>query len=839
MLEFAHITENFQTIESVDHTEHPAPLRIYLVFRRLVIGVILALVVLAPSANAFAALPLQQNAALTLDVRAGFDSYLQSATWVPISVTASNTGQGVEGELRVSVEGFTGTGEVVYTYPISLPQGSRKQVRLYPADLNAFGQEIQVDLLDTRGRVLLSERVRVQYISAETLLIGILSDAPATLDAISEVKPTYGETKVAILTVDDLPEVGMGWTSLDVLVISDVDTGQMSDAQQAALRDWVLGGGRLIIVGGPDFQRTLAGLQGITPLTGQSAVNMSVLPLTSAVGQPLDAQADTEALVTTGDLVEGATVLVSNGDVPLLATYGLGYGRVDFLAADPALEPLRSWSEMGALWQMILSSGEVRPGWAYGFNTNSWQNAQDAAASVPGVQLPSVIQLCGFLGVYVLLIGPVNYIILSRLKRRELAWLTIPVLVVLFSAIAYVTGFQLRGSQVIMHRLSIVHAWEGGDTAKVQSMLGIWSPRRTRYDITVEPGYYARPMPQGFNSGFSAPANSIVDQSDPVTLRGVQVDVGSIQNFVVEGYDESPLSIESDLEVTTEGNGVRVQGTIQNESDFDLEHVMVIIAGTARKVDDIPAGEVVDVNLLLTGGQSMPGGGLPYDPAPMTGPYGGYYYYDPLMTEIADVGDCYTTDEEKRRCDMLLSVLSAQWRGSGIVLTAFAETSPVELDVLNGSTKTIDQSLFFVELGEATITAGDDIGVITPGLMTWQLMSDPTTTGYVASPYDFYLGQYDNPVIFHFQPIALAQVPLINVIDLHLETYYGDGQNIPRVSALNLETGTWDRLDVDWGTSRIEDAQRYVDSSGGVTLSIDSAGGDHNIVRFDVTLRED
>src|SRR5687767_3069466 len=167
------------------------PLRNNPLFRRLVIGVVLALVMmLAPGANMFAAMPLQQNAALTLDVHAGFDSYIQSGIWVPITITASNTGQGVDGELRVVVEGFTGAGKVIYTYPISLPQGSRKQVRLYPADLDAFGQEIQVDLLDGRGRVLLSERVKVQYIAAETLLVGVLSDAPATLDDIGRVKPS-------------------------------------------------------------------------------------------------------------------------------------------------------------------------------------------------------------------------------------------------------------------------------------------------------------------------------------------------------------------------------------------------------------------------------------------------------------------------------------------------------------------------------------------------------------------------------------------------------------------------------------------------------------------------
>lgn len=803
--------------------------------RRLIVQLIVVLAVLLIGQVARAAGPAPQSAdPITLEVRAGFDGYLQSDGWVPVTITASNSGDGVAGDLRVSVEGFTASNRTIYTRPIDLPRGSRKLVTLYPADLGSFGNVLNVELV-RRGTVLASEQVRVQYVPSQALLVGLLSDTPQSLGDIAAIRPSNGDTKVAVLTVDDLPPLGAGWTSLDVLVVSDVDTGQFSADQQTALRSWVFGGGRLIIVGGPGYPRTMAGLQAVSPLLPQDTEEASLLPLTAAAGLPLDNQIDSQALVAVGTIADGARVIVSDGDVPLLVTHELGYGRVDFLAADPALEPLRSWPARTDLWRAILSQGEARPGWAFGFGSN-WESAQQAAAAVPGIRLPNVLQLCGFLAVYVVLIGPVNYFVLWRLKRRELAWITIPLLVLLFSGIAYITGFQLRGSEVIVHRLAVVHSWAGRDTAEVQSLVGIWSPRRARYDIEVESGYLARPMPQNFAGGLSSVIETTIEEEDPVTLRRVQVDVGSVQPFVIEGFDDQPLDITASLTLEPGGAGLHVEGDITNRSTESLTDVSLIVAGTAQQLADLPAGGVLHVDTVLSSGRALPSGGLAYDPIPYTTTGYYAYYYDPLVQELAHTSDCYSDYTADRRCDLVLSILQGDWRGSGVVLTGWAENAPVELQVLNGSSRSIDMTLHIVELEQSTINPRIQLLEIPPGLMTWQLVSDPNQQqGYVSNPYDFYL-TYGDAITFHFQPIAVVPLPDFTSMDIHLEAYYDTQSSTPRLSILNLETGQWDEFDASWGTTRIDDAQPYVDGDGGVTLSLAAQGGEPSISRFDVTL---
>ncbi len=772
---------------------------------------------------------------LTLEVRAGFDGYVQADTWVPVTVTAANAGPDVDGELRVTVEALAG-GRVVYTRPLDLPRGSRKQVALYPADLPTFSGSLTVELV-RGGRVLASQEQRVQFVPATTLLVGVWASSPAGAAGIGQVTPSSGETRVALLGPADLPAVSRGWSALDVLVIADVDTGVLSDSQRQALRDWVTGGGRLIIVGGPGFQRTLAGLRDVTPLIADSTANVPVDALAAAAGAPLSVQAP-PAIAAVGDLAPGARVRVRSGETPLLVGSDLGDGRVEFLAVDPALEPLRSWGAAADLWHLVLGAGRARPGWAYGFNSTQWDAARQAAAAIPGVRLPSVLALCGFLGLYTALIGPANYLILARLRRRELAWLTIPVLVILFSVIAYVTGFQLRGSQVIVHRLAVIESWPGQDRARAHALIGVWSPRRARYDIELAPGFLARPVPAGLGGGLAAVGDTIIETGDPSSLRRVQVDVGSVQTFVAEGYIDDAPRIEGSLNFTPTQTGFDITGTVANHNDFDLHRVTLMVAGSAVEIGDLPAGSVAPVSVALSGGQATPSPGPPLDPFPGTAGYYYPYFYDPLVIDITGIGDCYATPASQRQCNLVLSMLNSSARGAGAVLFAWADHAAPDIQVLNAASRSEDLALIIANLGLPAFESPARMSAIEPGLMTW-FLREPLSAGYFTSPYDFYAAAGE-PVVLRFEPLIPVQLPDIRQLVIHLETYYNPdpGIPVPQVSARNITTGQWEVLDgVGWGDTAIDEAARFVDAAGGVDLALrPGPQGDVSISRFDITL---
>ena len=660
----------------------------------LVVGILLLTVMSVSAAVA------QDDAVLELSVRIGFDGYVQTDAWVPITITASNDGDDVSGDLQINVDPFGGE-RVRFTRPLDLPRGSRKQVTIYINNLSTFDDELQIDLVED-GRVVTSLREEMAFVSDRDLLIGVWSDTPQSFASLGDVEPSQGRTFIALLTAEDIPDAAAGMQALDILAIADADTGQLTPQQRLALQGWVMAGGRLIVAAGPSYQRTLAGLDDLLPVTVTGTESVSVISLFDAVQSEEEVE-DASTIVATANADKEAWVwATTEDDVPLIVRRETGLGETIFVAANPGLEPLRSWDEIATLWRLILLEGPQRPGWAFGFGPN-WEPAQQASASIPGVRLPSVIQLCGFLGLYVILVGPVNYFILNRLKRRELAWATIPVLVLVFSAIAYVTGFQLRGTQPILHRVSVVQMTASESVARVDSLVGLWSPRRTRYDVELQEGLLARPLPQD-GSGFSAVGEATVEQDAVTRLRDIRVDVGAVDLFIVDGSIDTAPDISSSVTLEVDEGLATLEGDVFNNSDVDLVDLTLFVNGRMIVMPDLPRGRIFRIDV-----PGVPGSYARYpstaalDPHPQfdDGFGFGYYsstYYPPLVTDIARVDDCTDDVATRRRCALTQSILASEWHDQGVYLMGWAETSPVDIDLLNANAETNDLTLFIIEI---------------------------------------------------------------------------------------------------------------------------------------------
>ncbi len=798
--------------------------------RYLILVGLLTLIALWPPA------PLQagesaQGQGVTLDVDVGFDGYAETGEWLPVFVTAANSGPDVSGEIVVESSGLAG-GVSRYARPIDLPRGSRKLVTLYLPEIPSLTAEVEVRL-ERRGRTLAVQKAVVQPIRPTTLLIGVWSDTPGALLSLRDVIPPGGEAFIARLDAAEIPDTAPGLHALDVLFVYDADTGSLSFEQRTALHDWVVGGGQLVLIGGANAARVLGGLADLSPLAARDAAPVSLEPLAAFIGQPFAQGVPTQALAASGTLAADARVLIAGEGGPLVAAREIGQGRVLFFAADPALEPLASWDKLGALWQAILESAGARPGWSYGFGENS-DAARQAIGQIPGVSLPSVLALCGFLGLYIVVIGPVNYLVLRRLKRREWAWFTIPALVLIFAAAAYVTGFSLRGSRVIVHRLAVVQAWSGDDTARVDALVGLWSPRRSGYDVQLEPGYLARQVPRALGGGLSAVSSFNVQQGGAVTLRDLRVDVGSIQPFIIEGYTRSAPRIEGDLRLEPTGTGVQAIGDIINYSDIPLTNVTLLVAGSAISLGDLPANEVITVDSLAAAGSAVPlgGGGLvPYPPGATS------YWGGQLSTDLTGRSDCYYsfgTGQDQRPCNLVNSILISEGRGSGAYLVGWAETVPLDTEVLNAVSEQIDLALYIVEL-RAELEGGlAAMSQIPPGLTTWQVL-DASSGVYQPTPYGLYMDPGQS-VVFRFEPLLPLEGPFEGFV-LHLDMYSYDQSLLGGLSVRNVITGDWDPISPQIGDTLVS-GSRYVDARGGVELRVESSAQGYgvSIPRLDISL---
>ena len=812
----------------------------------------------------------QSSASVRLSVNVGFDGYFRENAWVPVFVNVSNEGASISGELRVRTPGSG----LTFAAPLELPTQSRKLVTLY-VTLSSSDQNIQVQL--TQNNILVAQAGgAVRAMQRPDVLFGVVTESTSGSVRLDQVRPFAGESIQAYLSIEQLPAQVEALRALDALFIGDADTGRLSPAQRQALADWVLGGGHLLIGGGPSWQRTAAGLGDLLPVTVDGMVTVEGLDALAAyVGRAGTIRA-APVVVTTGAARAGAEVLLAlpQGErrIPLLVRARHGQGVVDYLAADPMTTPLAAWPHLGEVWIALLTSVDQRPSWGSGFGVaaDSWARAQNAAEVIP-FALPPSGMIAGFLAVYVLLIGPLNYLVLRRLKRRELAWLTIPLMIVLFSVVAYLTGFGLRGTRAIVNRLSVVQVWPDAGRAQVQGLIGLWSPFRTTYTVSAPEGYTLRPIPaSGALAGLST---TRIDQGTAFTARDVPVNIGSVQAFVTQGFIDDPPALAADVTLTPlRGTDEAVaRGAVANHSDFALEDAVILVRGNAWALGTLAPGEERAFSVTLPGHSDDAPIGAP--PASLGLDYrydarGSHYFgrtvrgdaltvqnilglpAEPSSPSIQlDAARSAERDREMRRRNMLLNALVHEMhptagRGNNVFLAAWGRQAPVDVSLAGAEYTTIDSTLYLFQL-PVTVDAPSQPVVIAPHEMSWVLSEASTRrdlipystarTSYYASAGTFMLS-IDDRVGFRFTPLPGSRPAHVTGLSVNLSA--PSNAPLPGVALWDWTAGDWQVVAVDWGRNFIAGASRFVGPASAVEVLVFNPNDAATITltRVDVTL---
>lgn len=565
-------------------------------------------------------LPLAQEGGLTLTAQAGFDGFHEPLQTVPVVVSARNDGAPVEGEIRVIVSDISAADGLVYSAPITLPTGADKRVLLTVYVEPFSSGNLVVQLVSDGNTVAETRANRLNTVNRDELFYGVISPDPGRLAFLETVPGDRTGAAVAFLNLADLPEVSVAWEALDVLIIDDTDTGRLTAAQRAALRAWVESGGQLVVSGGAGGPKTATGVADLLPVSVNGVTSLADLPaLSEAAGEPFGAAGP---YVVTTSVVDGGEVWLEQDGLPLAATRALGRGAVTFLALDPKAAPLSGWPGAEIIWSRIAANTPVQPPW--GHPITEGYAAVQSVSSIAGLSLPSFGQLFFFLVIYVLIIGPIHFLVLRRLKRRELAWITTPALVLLFSALTFLTGFRTRGGPTL-NVMSVAFGAADAERLQTRSVVGLYSPRRARYDLTLPYDTGAFPFRQGFGAlaGGGSNLDAVVRAGD-VTLREVRTDTSEIATFVVNAHlPRPPLTATATL--SAEGDAVDV--IVRNDSAQTLENAVILHGQEQTTLGNVAPGQERTISIPLP---TSPTGATP-TPDPLFSP--AYTIPNPLWND--------------------------------------------------------------------------------------------------------------------------------------------------------------------------------------------------------------
>jgi hypothetical protein len=492
---------------------------------------------------------------LEMLVRAGFGevTVVGIGVWVPFRIVLRNNGEAVSGKLIVSASAARNQQSREFVEEVNLPAHSI-QLHEITAFLSSTGEDPVVRLVSNRGSgndVLVETPVKIdrQYTffnprvdiavvdTDQTALNGITSaeisrspgrepfrkgsnaqqstaaPPPALLSpqqsgrgggrgaGFFNQQPRTAQPSV--IQPDELPRDVVSYDTLSAVVIGDAPLGQLSPEQSRALKLWVAGGGLLIITGGADFAGLRAiGLDSILPVDPLGLTTLSSLPdLTDVYGK---FEGNDPLVSMLARLRPGAQALIGAPGQVLVAERSYCAGRVRFVAINPKLNQYRGWSAAKDLWSDLLlpatesraasyltigtaGPNRGRPGWG-GLSSFLYNLAQ--------IKPPSAKYFLLFLAAYIITVGPINYFSLRWKRKLDLAWLTIPLVVFLFTAVSVTIAQVSRGGEFVSADAATVDLYQPEGVARVTGSLLIMPPSKRVQELRFDdPGAYVSDAP--------------------------------------------------------------------------------------------------------------------------------------------------------------------------------------------------------------------------------------------------------------------------------------------------------------------------------------------------------
>ncbi len=598
----------------------------------VLIGTCLALSLAA--AFFFSPLPLSAHAAIptsgpTFQVKAGFDSRYRDGNWIPVQVSLRNDSIDFSGTLSVGVPSpYTGAGNnsysASYQVPINLANGAQKQVTIYiPLNTGAAGaqQDIKVNLLDRSGNVVNSQVTTLHSLTTGDVLIGTLSDQSSGLSQLNAVMlPSAGSTLITeSLDATNFPSVAAVLRNFDIIVIDNFSSSSLSKDQLTALQTWINQGGALIIAGGPEWKRTVGALpSSLVPVkisgTTTLPAGTTLLPVGSsnASDSKVSSSVQSPVTISTGTVQQDAgqtSTILASGTTPLIVQSRQGEGSICYLAFDPTLDPVVRWNGVNALWKSLVlrslgdqvlppTSGQYYgPGWKATYQQGN--NIYGVLQSLVSNALPSPWLLLVLLLGYIVILGPVRFLIIRWRKRKDWSWRIVLSTVVVFSLLTYGLALYQKGSAIASNTISVVRLNQGNTSAHITSYIGVFIPDNGSFQVHVPGNNLVQTSttndqggPGGSNSGQQTTVTSGQDGTDVGMQSQAFFSLRSLlaeQDQPVQGGITSHLTLQNSI----------LSGTVTNTLSYRLTDAYVLMPNSFVSIGDLAAGETRTVKLQL------------------------------------------------------------------------------------------------------------------------------------------------------------------------------------------------------------------------------------------------
>jgi hypothetical protein len=305
---------------------------------------------------------------------------------------------------------------------------------------------------------------------------------------------------VHVESVQQFPDVAVALESIDYLLLTD--SFAMSPAQMSAIQQWVRVGGHLLVSAGESVTALAESEFGdwLSPVFGLRSEPIQTRDLTSLQGYVQGASRieDNYRSVPMAVLQRGQTLpVVDSLSGLIIGRQSVGTGVVTFIAVDLNQRPVSQWPSLPQFYETLLFGEKLtkRSGKASRNRRISQSGVSDLStqlmAAVDATSEAGRWSTWGVMGIIVgwlLLIGPVDYVLVTRVfKRPHFTWITFPALIIGGAAVVY--SFAADNSSLRLNQWHVVDvtAEEGRSRFTTRSWMSVSSPHTMRSDVKAVP----------------------------------------------------------------------------------------------------------------------------------------------------------------------------------------------------------------------------------------------------------------------------------------------------------------------------------------------------------------
>lgn len=567
-------------------------------------------------------------------------------TGVIISIT--NSGKDFSGTVQITqVDTMYGQGNTVTEREVLIASGETKELIM---PIRAYEREISfsLDIVNSTGKTILSQKLDSTLSTANTSYIGIFSEDVSQLNYFSN-------SFINVISMDEknFPSDAsvLGW--LDVIVINNYDTNKLSAIQYETLKKWVQLGGTLAVGTGENYTKTLglfkddfiAGTYNTTQSrdTSFGLTEADVNTITSFSYEDISSYNEIKAIThtpnnateqkekdilqgvtpeqeesTTGttsvvpsvkkemlDLtITGAFPCVTEGSNLILQRKEYGKGVIELMNTDLGLDNTL-WSTLGNQITRILYScmADERKielisfleGYGRGNGLDYTLGSGDSST------MPKTSMFFVILALYLVICGPVLYIVLKRFGKRDYLWGAVPAVAILFTLIITSIG---SGNKYRAASINYIHYMfmSNSDSLVEEVQMSVMTPSNKNYTIQLGDGFTGN-LADSYDSYYSN-GNESYGGTQKIVSFGEEnsLKINAATSFGKYSFGASRIrKQEGNYSSTLEYEGTRkLVGQFTNQTGYDFTNCAIISNDKIYVLGKLDSGSSVDASKSYT-----------------------------------------------------------------------------------------------------------------------------------------------------------------------------------------------------------------------------------------------